>query len=107
MERLGWRTSPMEGESRHCGGVIAVGLGKATDGVSQGTHRRSLDGSGLWTLIHLRLHLASTSARSLAPVLTGHSHFHRRNVVLGNNLDGSDKRIHSCPATLTHHRRRH
>jgi aryl-alcohol dehydrogenase-like predicted oxidoreductase len=38
--------------------------------------------------------------------LTGLSHFRHRSVVLGNNLDGSDKRIRGCPTTLTHRKQR-
>ena len=42
MQRLGWCLTTMERERRNGGGVIAVGLGKATDRVSQGGRRRGI-----------------------------------------------------------------
>jgi hypothetical protein len=42
VQRLGWRTPSVEAERRNGRGVVAVGLGKCADGVSQGARRCSL-----------------------------------------------------------------
>ena len=41
VQGFGWRLAAMQRERRNRGGVIAVGLGKAPDGASQGARRRS------------------------------------------------------------------
>ena len=52
MQRFGGRIATMERERRNGGGVITVGLGKVSDGASQGADRFSLGHFWPGMLVH-------------------------------------------------------
>ena len=93
VQGLGWRLATMQREGWNRSGVIAVGLGKAPDGASQGARCRRLGRVWPSLLGHEGFPPCLCLNESLAPARTSDFSFPQRIVILGNELDGSGKRF--------------